>query len=318
MRGNDEGRSNKLIMIPYAEIVDANTGVNITKKDKRQETYLKNCCVSACSAKNNNPECDVAVVTNIDIPKEYKNLLQHYGVLIFCVSFDRFFFGNSYTWSLAFYKLCALYHVSRCYEYQYYAYLDADVYVQRSFADIWTECDHHIMLYDICHGLQVKDYCTISDEFAEFDQTKKLITHYGGEFFAADRKNAQLFSQRCEEIYLEMLARNTKTTKGDEFIVSLAASEFAGLVKNAGAYIFRFWTGKFNLVSTCYRFNPITVLHIPAEKERGIICLYDRFYRKGLIPNNEKVYRILHLRSHSALKRIGFGIRVAIRGLIKR
>ena len=40
-----------------------------------------------------------------------------------------------------------------------------------------------------------------------------------------------------------MLQKNFITTKGDEFILSLAANEMRESIKNAGAYIYRFWTG---------------------------------------------------------------------------
>ena len=46
-----ERQSDRIILIPYAEKANANTGVNIANNHKRQEIYMKNCCVSACSAK---------------------------------------------------------------------------------------------------------------------------------------------------------------------------------------------------------------------------------------------------------------------------
>ena len=68
---------------------------------------------------------------------------------------------------------------------------------------------------------------------------------------------------------------------------------------NAGAYIYRFWTGSFRLISTCYKYNPVTILHVPAEKEYGMLKLYNKYISKGKIPTKKNVYRLLHLNRRS-------------------
>lgn len=50
-----------------------------------------------------------------------------------------------------------------------------------------------------------------------------------------------MFMSECQQVYAQMTKADFKTTHGDEFIISLAAVKFN--VKNAGAYIYRFWTG---------------------------------------------------------------------------
>lgn len=309
--------TDRIILIPYADIVGANTGVNISDKNRRKDIYLKNCCVSACSAKHYNAECTVAIVTNIEVPKDYAELLDNNGVEILNVPFDLFTFDASYTWTLAFYKLCALYHVVREYNYKYYAYMDTDVFVQASFSDVWNECDQNVMLYDINHGLQVNDYRIIIDEVSNLLGERKLITHFGGEFFAANRDNALVFSETCYRIYTEMREKEYVTTKGDEFILSIAASELKDKVKNASPYIYRFWTGGFRLISTCYEFNPVVVLHVPAEKESGIIKLFNKYMSKNQFPSNDAVYKLLHLRHPAIRVRVSLAVRKLI-GLIKR
>ena len=59
-------------------------------------------------------------------------------------------------------------------------------------------------------------------------------------FFAASAENAKAFVDTCEQVYYEMLQKNFITTKGDEFILSLAANEMRESIKNAGAYILSF------------------------------------------------------------------------------
>ena len=102
-----------------------------------------------------------------------------------------------------------------------------------------------------------------------------------------------------------MIEKDFTTTKGDEFILSLAASQMKDRIKNAGAYIFRFWTASFRLVSTCYAFNPVTVLHLPSEKEQGMLTLYDKFIRKNKIPTKKTVWRICHLKNMRFKSRVG-------------
>lgn len=261
----------------------------------RLELYLKNCCVALISAKHYNPDSDVALVTNIDVPSKFKSLLDANDIKIIKAPFGEFVFPDGYLWNLAFYKLAALSYVLSHYEYKRIAYMDSDVYVQSSFDNIWRECDESIMLYDINHGLQVKDYRIIVGEFASFLKKEKLITHYGGEFYASNRENGLRFIEEAKKIHEQMIDEKFVTTKGDEFILSVAASKTKEVVKNAGAYVYRFWTGAaFHLISTCYEFNPVTVLHVPSEKKDGMLALY-KTIEKGNIPSNKTVWKKLHL-----------------------
>lgn len=193
------------------------------------------------------------------------------------------------------FKLCVLKKLS-CMKYESICYMDTDVYIQGSFDAIWTECRQNIMLYDINHGLNTRDYVLLCDEIESYCGQRKLITHYGGEFFAASAENAKAFVDTCEQVYYEMLQKNFITTKGDEFILSLAANEMRESIKNAGAYIYRFWTGAgFRLISTCYEYNRITILHLPAEKEQGMLKIYDKYIKIGKIPVDEKVWKTFRL-----------------------
>ena len=70
-----------LIMVPYAEIPSMETGTSVAarKIKDRKAMYLKNACVSLVSAKSHNPECAVALVTNIDVPLSYAAVLKRGG-----------------------------------------------------------------------------------------------------------------------------------------------------------------------------------------------------------------------------------------------
>lgn len=214
--------------------------------------------------------------------------------------FDLFRFPDDYKWCLAFYKLCAIYHAVREMQYRCYAVLDTDVYVCMGFENVFKECANNILLYDINEGLQVESYSLFLQQINSYCAGEKTITRFGGEFFAASRENAHSFSDTCLNIFNDMLARGYRTDFGDEFITALAAEKHKNNVKNAGGYIFRFWTGAFRLVSTCYKYNPVSVFHVPDEKSRGMVALYDRYISKGKIPGENELYRCLHLK-HRAL-----------------
>ncbi len=290
-------QTDNIICIPFAFKKDACTGVNVF--GDAYSTYLKNACVALCSAKFYNPKAEVCLATNLNqhtLPKEYTELLFNAGITIIYIPFDSFVFPDDYTWSLAFYKLCVLKHLTLK-GYKNICYMDTDVYVQGEFDNIWKECEQNILLYDINHGLGVNDYKIICDEFESFLGDQRLITHYGGEFFAASSDNAEIFCKHAEYIYNRMIENSFQTTKGDEFILSLAADKMRSKIKNAGAYIFRFWTGTFRLVSTCYEYNRITILHMPSEKEYGNIKLYDKYIKRGRIPSDNQVWKTCRLRS---------------------
>lgn len=288
-----------LFMIPYAHLELYQGGVNLSaQKAQQQEIYLKNCCIACLSARKHlDVQDDVALVTNIDIPQPYSALLQEKDVRIIQLPFDMFHFDRTYPWSLAFYKLCALYHLCRESDYAFYAYADSDVYIQQSFAHIWQECTQNILLYDINHGLQTTNYVHFLSEVQAFISERRYITHYGGEFFAANRENAQIFSDVCRKIFQQMQASDFTTTHGDEFILSVAASKLSDQIKNAGAYVHRFWTGAFRLTSTNYAFNPVAVLHVPSEKEHGMLRLFRYYTAKRTLPARKQVWKILHLQS---------------------
>lgn len=250
------------------------------------------------SAKKHNFDCDVGLVTNLaieNIPQKFSELLKKNNIIIFQIPYDCFLFPDEYKWSLAFYKLCVLQHISQM-QYDTVCYMDTDVFVQGNMDAIWEECQQHILLYDINHGLNTKNYALLCDEVQAYSGMRKLITHYGGEFFAANTEDAKLFSDKCKSIYSEMVQSEFETTKGDEFIISLAADSVRHKVKNAGAYVYRFWTGiGFRLVSTCYQNNRVIVLHLPAEKDRGMITMFDRYISKSIVPADMIVWKIFRL-----------------------
>ncbi|MBE6599512.1 MAG: hypothetical protein E7638_08730 [Ruminococcaceae bacterium] len=48
-------------------------------------------------------------------------------------------------------------------------------------------------------------------------------------------------------------------------------------------------------MSTSYKYNAVSVLHVPNEKEDGIITVFEQYVLKHTLPSREKVHKILHL-----------------------
>ena len=288
--------SNYLIMVPYAHISTMESGLNVSGKDRseQKEMYLKNCCVALVSAKACNPEADVALVTNIDVPQPYAAILEKAGVAVIQVPFDRFNFGDKYTWGLAFYKLCAQYYISHHTDYEAIACLDSDIYIQANFAPVWECVKSSVMCYQLGTGTAEVKTTKIYAEAAEFKGVNEPVTHYGGEFFVASAVDMRSMTEKEEAIFKQMQERQFRVSTGDEFIASLVANTMKERLVPANDFVFRFWTGPYRSISDKYK-TTLVCLHVPAEKGTGMIRLFDRYICKGRIPPKEKVWKLLRI-----------------------
>lgn len=169
----------KLIFCAYAENSKMESGANIGHVSNRTDIYWKNSVVALYSAKKQHSECDVALVTNTDVPEQYKNLFIDAGIKIFREPFDEFVFGENIVWGLAFYKLCAMKKMLEK-NYSYYLMMDTDVYVQSRFDDLFTEMEYNIMLHDRHPRLSNKIEIANNLECERYTKSKRPITKWGG------------------------------------------------------------------------------------------------------------------------------------------
>lgn len=66
--------------------------------------------------------------------------------------------------------------------------------------------------------------------------------------------------------------------------------------------ICEFWTGiRFRLLSTYYEYNKVLILHLPAEKEKGLLKLYTNNIKKGQFPLEKNVWKICRLKHRTFL-----------------
>jgi len=249
------------------------------------DIYLKNIFVSLLSAKFNNPHDDVALVCNISLPERFEHLFHENNIQILYVEFTSFVMPADFHWALAFYKLCAYDWVVANTEYDKYMMIDADTVSVRSFDDIWEEANYGLLLYNINHSYSHKDRKIIQNTYDKLYKTEnKNIIHYGGEFICSKRSNVGAFLSECKSVYTLMEESNftVDTTIGDEALISIAASHFK--IIEAGAYIYRYWTGSFYLVSTNYINNPVCIWHLPSEKKYGMLYLFEYILKNRKLP----------------------------------
>lgn len=284
-----------LIIGAFAFDENMRSGENVARVKDKFSLYLKNAAVSLISAAQTNPNSQVAFFVNAELPEKYLSLFAAHGVEIIYRPFDRFRFSGSYTWGLAFYKLCALSYALEL-GYERYLLIDIDTYTQSSLADLWEDAERHVLLLDINYRLANEERQGFLKESRVFFSTDEKLTCYGGEFIAGNSLQLQEFIDCCMRVYNAMVEKNFPTKYGDEFIIRHAAAEMPERIKNASGYVFRFWTGSFYVVSTCYSANAVSVLHVPAEKKYGMLHLYHCLTKNGHFPNNKRVHRMLHLK----------------------
>ncbi len=271
------------------------------------EMYLKNIFVALTSAKLYNPNDDVCLVTNTELPKVWKERFEEKEIIIKKVPFDTFEIPKEFPWALAFYKLCALKAMTNE-GYERLLLMDADTYTTGSYDELWKEADYGVMLFPVGHSFNHSDREIVRRDFVKYfpaEASVSNIIHYGGEFVAGTAGALSKYLEYCGMVYDKVKASryNMEAHAGDETIWSVGAA----LAKNdktiditeAGAYIYRFWTGEFYLVSTVTVSNPVCIWHIPNEKETGFVRLYDYYCSNKAFPDVEKAMKIFGMRKAS-------------------
>lgn len=292
-----------VIASAFAFREDYGNSMQLTEKSDAEKInlYMKNIVVSLVSAKLKNPEDEVLLVTNRTIDNHYQSQLEAMKIKIVQVPFDKYEMPKKFAWSLAFYKLCALEYLSSQSDYEKILLIDSDTISMQSFGELWKEAENGLLLYSINHSYNHKDRNDIREDYQKlYPDEKRNIVHYGGEFICAERNELQDFMKICNSVYERIKERDfqVKEILGDEAIISIAAALYKekSMIIDAGAYVYRYWTDDiFYLVSTNTVSNPVCVWHLPAEKDRGLLLLYNYFGKNNGFPETDKVLKILGL-----------------------
>lgn len=295
-----------LICCAFAFKEGFQTSMQMIKQAGQDTTgmYLKNIFVALTSAKLHNPSDDVCLVTNCELPEEWVARLAEQHILIKTVPFTAFEVPKSFPWALAFYKLCALQAVvSQGAEYDHILLMDADTYTTRSYQELWEEADYGVLLFPVGHSFHHSDREIIRRDFERYfpeAAKEKNIVHYGGEFVAGTPENLEKYLQFCRLVYdkVKTAGYQMEPHAGDETIWSIAAAlaKKELTVTEAGAYIYRFWTGDFYLVSTVTISNPVCIWHIPNEKETGFLRIYQYYQKHRAFPAIQQSMKMFGMR----------------------
>lgn len=282
-----------IILTSYAYDEKLQTSANLAK-EKSMDIYLKNSYVCLKSAKLNNPQDSIVFVTNVDIPEFYNKIFKQAGIEIITIQFNSFLMPENVKWGLAYFKLCALKYCSQYLEFENIALVDNDSLIINNFNDIWEEAKNNILLYNVFHWYSNKNEDIFRKEMSEILSAKNVV-HMGGEFICTNKRMLSDFLYECEKVWGIMESKNRYTTRGDEYILSAVANKFWERVLSANAYVQRMWTGEgyYYTSTNCYC-SPVSVLHVPDEKNRGMLKLFSLYYRSNNV-EKKRIYRILRL-----------------------
>lgn len=268
-------------------------------QNRGRVAYDRCTVVALCSAKVQNPNCTVALVTNAPLPEPYLGQLTAAGAEVWDCPYETYRVPADTNWALAYYKLCAMEWVLAHRDFARAAMLDLDTYTQYPLDDLWREADEAVLLYQTPHAASQGMAQAISRIYDEVcpEGAPHVLTHFGGELVAGSKARLQVFLQRCCDYFAELQAADITPREGDEAIWCGAAyrSLLAGEpVRAANAYIFRYWLGwHFYFVCTNYILDPVCVLHLPgAAKERQLKLIYNQYVKTGNFPSMEKIRKI--------------------------
>lgn len=239
-----------------------------------------------------NPDIDVALITNQDLPEAYGVLFDAAAIKVVIVPFDNFRMPDSFQWQYAFYKLAVLEHIVSNSDYDYILGLDTDTYVKGSLENLWTECDYDL---PILYGLDVLDgKKQIEKDYLKLMTTFRYIQQIGGEFIAGNKKSLQLLNKHNTDIYriIKDSDYDIDNKSGDEAILSMAASEIKYI--SARPFMRRYWTRK-AFYEVDFSAERVPVWHLPAEKNFGLFKAYTLLKDASKLPLEKKMMALFNL-----------------------
>lgn len=241
----------------------------------------------------------MALITNIDPPEEWTDLYQQASIKIWKVPFEKYVFPKDFSWALTAYKLNALEWTVENLEYDEYVFLDSDTIIQDSLKPIWNELEHNtnsIMLYNVGHMYGHPHRQVILENYKMLYGKDEGIIHYGGEFIAGSKEMLAHYMKEVSDVFrrIEDLKFNVHPDTQDETLISIGARNIK--IVDANPYMCRYWTDKnFYLVSTNWSNNSVLIWHLPAEKTRGILRVYNYVRMQNKLPDKEKMRKHMSL-----------------------
>ena len=259
------------------------------------ETYLKMAFVSLKTAKINNPDCSVVLVTNESLSDGFLELFNKADIGINYVPLKKFIMPSNFEWEFAFYKLEALDYIVSQEKYDNILALDTDTYVNGNLNALWDECVYDIpLLMPLNVGCKSPVRNSIIKDYQKLSHVNYPVTQFGGEFIAGSRGALKIFIENVDALYDEIKHNNFDISEnsGDEALISMAMAKES--YNNAGSFIQRYWTRRaFYNASSNWEWTPIW--HLPAEKNYGLLIMYKYLTKNNKMPSADYAARLFNL-----------------------
>lgn len=262
------------------------------------DVYVKNAIVSLASAKIQNPGAVCILNCNFNVSSEFQKTAGEAGIRIDFVPFGKYKSKEEFPWAITQYKFDSIAHMLEVMdEDDRMVLLDTDTVCMRNLDEVFDEAGQALILYAVNHGYyQEKRQNIIFNYQHLYGSGCMNLVHYGGEFFAGSRKLLCRLLSYCEVVIQKARVQEELKDWDDEHILSIVAEHYMKTdVYPAGAYICRYWTDRFYLVSTNYYYDPVMIWHLPAEKNYGLLALYEYFEQHGCFPEPSRVARMMGL-----------------------
>ena len=273
--------------------------VNIKDINNSLHTYLCNAFVALKTTKIYNPEVNVGIITNASVDPKTVALFESEGIRIYCAPFDDFLFPKENKWSLAFFKLSSYNWAIRNLEYNYYIQLDCDVVCNGDLSDLIEESKRSVVMlsgpFTFSHPVRTR----FLKAYKLLYEDEQAIVKYGSGLICGSKDKLLPFFDCCLNLYEKIKEKNycNDNLLGDEFITSIAAIKSGVPIVDGNPYMCVYWTHRFYLVSTNYYYDKMVFLHLPAEKELGMMLLYKYYTKHKKFPDQKKIYSLLNLPS---------------------
>lgn len=264
--------------------------------DDAMSVYLKNAIVSLASAKIQNPDARCILNCNFEIDAHLKAVAEQAQIELHQVPYGAFKSREEFAWAITQYKYDSMAYVLGLMEEQdCMVLLDTDTVCVRNMAEIFEEAKYALILYAMYHGyLQEKRQSIIRNYQKLYQLEHANLVHYGAEFYAGSKQLLTTFLSHCGEIIREARVQDNLEPWDDEHVLSIVAERFMKeQIYPASAYICRYWTNKFYLVSTNFHYNPVHIWHLPAEKNYGMLTLYEYFEKNHRFPDVKQMAKIM-------------------------
>lgn len=260
------------------------------------DVYVKNAIVCLASAKIVNPDAVCILNCNFELSQATKKVAEYAGIEIHEVAYGQFVIREECKWAITQYKYDSMSYVLQLMkEEDCMVLLDTDAICVEGMQEIFKEAENGLILYELYHGYQQEKRKSIISNYQKLYSLENAdLVHYGGEFFAGSKRILQQFLSYCTKVISESREMKEAFLWDDEYILSIVAEHYMkSNIYPASPYICRYWTNKFYLVSTNYHYNPVCIWHLPAEKNYGMLILYEYFEKNRCFPSIEKMASIM-------------------------